>query len=257
MPAKTNPIGAVDPALVKMGFTRIRPRTGPKRMSMEVSGKTKAGKTRLILKSTPPIGVLNTDRSLKDLLELDEFADLDLVVKDFSGIFTPGEQLSQAEAKALESDFARSYRQLYESKVIRSIGISKWTTLWEVARFAEFGVASMKAHHYVPVNLRMRGYLGMFDRGGKNLILEQDVKEEWVGDKPTGRFIIDGFKYTPGLVQVNAQMWREDGGGDFVLGITGNALDGSLVGMEFRNDDIDFKKIASYAVPGTTIKDWR
>lgn len=255
MKAKINPLGPVDPKLAALGFQRIKP-VRIKRITAEVSGKTKVGKTRLMLTMTPPIGIINTDRDLEDLLP--EFPDVDLVVVDLSKDFVPGEQLTQNQAKMLEAKFFKAYQGLMDSKGIRSIGISKWTTLWEVARFAEFGVASVKAHHYVPVNLRMRGYLQAAKECHKNVLLEQDMKEEWVNEKPTGRWIVDGFKYTPGLMQLNMQMAREeDGDRDFVLSIAGCGVNAELVGQEFRNDEIDWKKLAPLVLEDTDPADWR
>lgn len=255
---KKGPIQGVDPDLADLGFKRIKPvrRT---RISMEVSSKTKAGKTRLTLTMTEPIGILNTDRALEDILP--EFPNVDVIVKDFSQKIAPGEKLNQAQAKLLEAEFDEAYQALMEHKHIRSVSVDKWTTIWEVARFAEFGVASVKAHHYVPVNLRMRGYASRYQEHNKNVLFLQDMKEEWVGDKPTGRFIVDGFKYTPGLVQVNAFMWREeetdaeDQG--FRLKITGCGLNAELVGWEFKNEGIDFRKIASMVLVDTKASDWR
>jgi len=255
MKPKGNPIGIVDPDLARLGFVRIKP-VRQKRISMEVSGPTKTGKTRLILTMTEPIGILNTDRSLQDILP--EFPNVDLIVKDFSDKFTPGEALTQKQAKLLEREFASAYQGLLEHKHVRSIGVDKWTTIWEVARYAEFGVASMRAHHYVPVNLRMRGYASGYQGHDKNVLLVQDVKEEWIGEKSTGRLIIDGFKYTPGLMQVNASMRREEGDDrEFVLGITGCGLNADLVGYEFKGKSVDFKKIAPMVLLDTTASDWK
>lgn len=260
---KTNPFGAVDPALAKLGFSRIKP-VRKRRISVEVSSKTKGGKTRFGLTGPQPVGILNTDRSLDDILP--EFPDVDVIVKDFSNKFVPGEELSQNEAKALEADFARAYRALYEARGVRTIMVDKWTTLWEVARYAEFGKASVKAHHYVPVNLRMRGYLGMFQQHDKNLILTQDVKEEWIGEKPTGRWIVDGFKYTPGMMQVNAFMWREETGDrEFMMRIDGCSLNAELVGWEFSSGDesplkygaISWASVATMVMPDTKVSDWQ
>lgn len=251
--AKTNPMKGVDPSLSKLGFSRIKP-VRRKRISMEVSGKTKTGKTRLALTMTPPIGLINTDRSLEDILP--EFPDVDLVVKDLGPMFSPGQPLSQKQAQQIEAQFSSAYDALLESHV-RSIVVDKFTTIWEVARFAEFGVASVKAHHYVPVNLRMRGYIGKFQQHDKNLLLIHEVKEEWKNEQPTGRWIVDGFKYTPGLVQVNGFMDREEGGGDFILSITGCALNAELVGWDFKGEDVNWPNLASMVMPETKKGDWQ
>jgi len=252
---KTNPLAGVDPVLAKLGFTRIKP-TKRNWFSMEVSGKTKTGKSRLSLKMTEPIGILNTDRSLLDVLEEDEFKAVDFVVKDFSQKIAPGEELDQRQAQMLEREFASGYQGLMEHKLMRSVSIDKWTTIWEVARYAEFGKASVKAHHYVPVNLRMRRYASLYQEHNKNVMFIEDVKEEWVAEKSTGRWIVDGFKYTPSLVQVNAVMGRDEDL-DFYLEITGSGLNTSVVGTKLYNDEIDFKRLALMVLPNTLPGDWK
>jgi hypothetical protein len=254
MPGKSNPIGAVDPELAKLGFKRLKARRIP-RISMEVSGKTKGGKTHLMMTMTEPIGIINTDRALDDILP--EFPDVDFVLKDLSPMFAPGQELGQKEAQLIEREFSRAYDGLLGNRHVRSIGIDKWTAMWEVARYAEFGRASVKAHHYVPVNMRMRGYLMKYQSHDKNLLLLQDVKEEWINEKPTGRYIVDGFKYTPGLMQVNAFAYREEEGNRlFKLQITGCGLNSDLMGWEFEGDGVDWHKIAPMVLPDTKASDW-
>lgn len=252
----SNP-GPVDPALAKLGFTRIKP-VRIKRITMEVSGLTKTGKTRLGLTMPQPIGLINTDRSLTDVLP--EFPNVDVSVIDLSGMFNEGEELSQGQAKAIEQKFSAAYRALLAHPRVRSVVVDKWTAMWEVARYAEFGKASVKAHHYVPVNLRMRGYLTAVQNTAKNVLLIQDTKEEWINEKPTGRLIVDGFKYTPSLVQVNAQMRREspaDEDAGFRLAITGCGVNADLMGWEFENEDINWPKIGSMALTDTKMSDWK
>lgn len=250
---KSNPIGAVDPALVKLGFHRIQPNR-KKRITAEVSGRTKEGKSHLMMTMTEPIGILNTDRALEDLLP--EFPNVDVIVKDLSHLFTPGEALTKTQGQKIEREYSEGYQALLGHRHIRSVGVTKWTTIWEVARYAEFGVASVKAHHYVPVNMRMRGYLGKATESDKNLLLEQDLKEEWINEKSTGRWIVDGFKYTPGLVQLNAVASRDEDG-DFHLVVTGCGLNADLVGWDFVNDKIDWHSIAPMVMAETTAKDWK
>lgn len=251
---KVNPIGQVDLELARLGFKRLDP-TRRRRISMELSGKTKTGKTRFGLTMTEPIGILNTDRALDDILP--EFPHTDLVVKDLSDMFPVGEALSDKEAKLIEAEYARGYNGLMEHKHVRSVMVDKWNTMWEVARFAEFGRASVKAHHYVPVNLRMRGYLLKFQQHDKNLLLIQDVKEEWLNDKPTGRWVVDGFKYTSGLVQVNLFMSRDENK-VFHMEVQGCGLNADLVGWDFTDKMINFKQnLAPMVLADTDPKDWR
>lgn len=255
MAVKTNPMKGVDPALAKLGFNRIKP-VRKKRLSMDVKGKTKSGKSRLIFQMPQPIGILNFDRSLDDLIA--EFPDVDVIVKDMSHMISPGEALTQQEAQAIEAEFKKGYDALLNHQHVRSVGIDKGTTLWEVARYAEFGSASARAHHYVAVNLRMRGYLLAYQQHMKNVVITHDLKEEYVDEKPTGRMIIDGFKYTESLMQVNTTMWREEKDDrEFKLRIDGCALNAGVVGEELEDDNITFGQIALLVLEDTQPSDWR
>jgi hypothetical protein len=252
---KSNPIGPVDPALAKLGFQRVRT-DRKKRIIAELGGKTKTGKSRFGLTLTEEIGVLNTDRSLEDLLP--EFPEVRVVVKDLSGMFDPGKELNQKEAVLIQSEFDRGYRALLASPRIKSVMVDKWNTVWEVVRYAAFGRASVKPHHYVAVNMQMRGYLAMAQQSDKNVLLIQDLKEEWVNEKPTGRWVVDGFKYTGGLAQLNLVASRdEEGGRDFHLEVTGCGTNAALVGWDFKNEKINFREnVAKLVLPDTEAKDW-
>jgi hypothetical protein len=224
---------------------------------MESSGDTKSGKTRLIFTMPEPIAIVNFDRSLQDILP--EFPDKDFVVMDFSERYAGAEDANQAQAKMLEKEFAAGLRGLFEHRHVKSIAVDKGTTLWEVVRVAEWGrISNIKAHHYVPVNARMRAYMSWYIAHNKNFMVTHDAKEEWVNEKPTGRMLVDGFKYTSSLMQVNVIMSREkDGDRDFVLEVTGCGTNADLVGWEFKGEDIDFKKIALKAMDDTLPSDWR
>lgn len=251
---RKDPIGAVDSRLKVLGFTRIKAVRKAK-LSMDARGRTKSGKSRLMLTMPEPIGILNFDRSLETLLSEEGFKNKDVVVKDLTKFIRPGEKLTRSEAQKAEAEFAEAYRALLSHPKIKSVGVDKGTTLWEIMRFAEFGQASAKAHHYVPVNLRMRGYLMMPEDHNKNVIFLHDLKEEWAGEKPTGRWVADGFKYASSLVQENVDLYRDDDG-DFVLKLQGSALDGTAVGTEWYGEDIDFVKIAAQ-ITDTLPSEWR
>lgn len=256
-----DPIGPVDPSLVKLGFSRIKPNR-IKRIGMEVSGDTKCGKTHLIMTMTEPIAIINFDRSLQDILP--EFPGVDLIVKDFSDMYgeiedSTNPQARMTKAKAAEAQFAAALKGLFEHRHVRSIAVDKGTTLWELIRVAEWGnISNIKAHHYVPVNARMRAYMSMYMAHDKNFLVTHDTKEEWVNEKPTGRQLVDGFKYTSSLMQVNASMWRDkDGDRDFKMEITGCGTNAELVGWEFVGADVNWKKIAPMVLDDTVAADWK
>ena len=53
--------------------------------------------------------------------------------------------MTKKEAEQAEREFADCYVALLEDPLVRSVGIDKGTTLWEVLRYAQFGSASMRA----------------------------------------------------------------------------------------------------------------
>jgi len=239
-----------------LGFERPR-RTRQRRQCWLGAGKTKTGKTRFGLTFPGPIAVLSFDRAIEDVLH--EVPGADVVVKDFTRSFKLGEPMTQAQAQAVEAEFAKAYLGALEHKDIRTVMIDKGTTLWEIMRYAEWGkIDHVKAHHYVGVNSRMRRYLLAFQDSTKNVYIVDDVKEEWDDNgKPTGQFKREGFKHTPGLVQVCASFERVEKGKDFFMTLEECALNSSLIGWKFEGPEIDFRQIAGMVMTDSVAEDWK
>ena len=225
------------------GYGFIGPDTERQRFQCWLgSGKIKTGKTRFGLTFPGPIAVINFDRQIEDLIA--EFPDVDVVVKRLEQ--SPW-GATQAEAQALEMDFSRALKAAHANPHIRTVMIDKVTTLWELVRFAEFGkLAGVRPRNYEAANLRMRGYLSLYQASGKNAYYVEDVKDEWLDDKPTGRVIRDGFKQSAGIAQVVVSFDRE--GKSFGMAFD-ECINSTLIGTRFNGEDINFKGLAPLVMP--------
>lgn len=237
-------------SLSSLGFKR--PEFKPvRRLSMLAYGKTKTGKSRFGLTMPGPIAVINFDRALTDLLP--QFPKKKILLLDLSGEYAGG--LNQKKAERLEAQFAAAWAEALKSKEVRSVMVDKTSTLWEIVRWAEFGkIDHVKPHHYVPVNSRMRSYISSVIDSDKNVLMIDDTKEEWVNEKPTGRFVRDGFKHSDSLVQISLQFERKDK--TFTTTVDSCAMNADLAGWEFEDENINFPELATMAVPDSNREDW-
>lgn len=216
------------------------------------SGKIKTGKTRFGLTFPGPIAVINFDRQIEDLIA--EFPSTEVVVKSFIERIPFGTALTQAEAKALEADFARSLKMAHANPHVRTVMIDKETTLWEIPRLAEFErLSGVRARNYEAVNLRMRSYLSLYQTSGKNAYYVDDVRDEWVDDKQTGRVIRDGFKQAAGIAQVVVSFDRV--GKEFSMTFE-ECINTSLLGTRFTGEDVNFKSLAPLVMPDVDPTVW-
>jgi hypothetical protein len=217
-----------------------------------VYGLTKTGKTRFALTAPAPIAFINFDRSLEDVLP--DFKGLDIGIADYSDDLGV---LDQAAATKVMARFQTDYAAALADPRVKTVVVDKLTTLWEVMRWARLGkVTQVRPHHYTQVNQEMRQYMLMPQATDKNVIFIEDVKEEWLNEKSTGRMVRDGFKHGSTLVQLELEFTRNEDEIDmeedelgFHAIIKGSSVSAAMVGFDFEGDQIDFKFIAEALLP--------
>jgi len=241
----------------KLGFTKADTRVR-KRLIVGVEAREKCGKTNFVLTAPGPIVLFDFNDSLEGVIH--KFADdKDIYVSDYTktgNILSP-----DAWVKAWEQ-FKKEYISALKSPDVRSVDVDTATEQWELIRMARFGkILQVMPHMYAPVNAEFRDLIYMAYSSNKNLILTHKKKEEYVADKKnpaisnrTGKYIRSGFSDSAYMVQVNLNLDRDDQG--FVATILDCRQNPFVVGLELRDEMINFPTLASLVLPETSEGDW-
>lgn len=233
-----------------------------KRLILSVEALQKRGKTNFALTAPGPICVHNFDSGLEGVAH--KFADKDLFSCEYRLPLSnrlpgsPTTPLVDAAIKVWE-EFVSNYRA--SLKRFKSVVIDTESESWELARLARLGkLASVLPHQYTTVNSEYRELLRLALDSDANLILLRKMKKEYINDKPTGGYIGSGFGDTGFIVQCTLHGYREDGAeglDKFKMRVVDCRQNPLLGGTIITGTDINFPKLATMILPGTTEDDWK
>jgi hypothetical protein len=202
-------------------------------------GPEKVGKNHFGFTAPGPIAVLSFDIGLEGTVEkfLREGKDIRYVEYEFAK-----NDCSQEAAQVMVEQFMVDYALAL--KVARTVIIDTETELWDLFRYAEFGVnqqgvSTDKPKDYVKLNSKYRDFIQQAYDGGVNLQLIQKVKERWKTNEkgspvPSGNFEPSGFKEAGYIVQASLRhLWdKEQGFGVEIMNCRQNM---GLAGETFWN----------------------
>lgn len=171
---------------------------------------------------------------------------------------------------------------------LRTLVIDTGSEAWELMRQVEFGrLTKVMPHHYSQVNAKMRDMVRAALESDVNVIWLHQLDCQWkenLEGKARKTNILErvGFKRMANLVQANLLVYRDVEGGreikwkwgeedpyifdtdgrdegkdlGFRLRFGNCRQDPTLVGMELRNDMVDFKAVAQMLQPDSSEDDW-
>ena len=122
-----------------------------------------------------------------------------------------------AKAKSTLDSIIADYRQALQEGY-RTIGWDKFFLIWELVRVAEFGkVEQVPEGQYAAVNWKMRSWVNEAKNFGANLILVNEMGEEWKDSmidgkrqsSRTGRWKRVGWKGTQNVATLILRMFRK------------------------------------------------
>lgn len=237
----------------------------PYRLIWRSYGPEKTGKDHFGLTAPGPIAIQSFDIGLEGVVE--KFLKAPLGPKEIRAVEYEFDKnaCSQDDAKALRDQFVEDFELALTQA--RTIIWDTETELWEVFRYAEFGVMSDAPKNYVKLNSEYRDLIQRAYDGGVNLQLIQKVKEKWISVeavvaatgrkklKPqnTGEMEPTGFREAGYLVQVNIQhSWTKEEG--FALQIINCRQNMAIAGETFYNTS--FPELASLVFPESEMENW-
>jgi hypothetical protein len=226
-------------------------------------GPEKTGKNHFGFTAPGPIAVLSFDIGLEGTVEkfLRAGKDIRYVEYEFAK-----NDVSQEAAQVMVAQFMGDYAKALE--VARTIIIDTETELWDLFRYAEFGVnkqgvSTDAPKDYVKLNSNYRDFIQQAYDGGVNLQLIQKVKERWKTNEkgspvPSGNFEPSGFKEAGYIVQASLSHsfeGRDEAGvPQFGIEVKNCRQNMALAGECFTN--IDFPTLAQLVFPDSTEENW-
>lgn len=236
------------------GFKNAKERESLNRIIVSLSGLEKQGKTHFSLTAPGPIAFFSVDIGEEGVI----------------GKFMDTKRIEVYEVEHLGEDaadkapdewkrFINAYRFALRHGDFKTIVLDTATELWELLRLSRFGrLTQVMPHHYGPVNAEFRTLIREAYGFNKNLILLHKMKQEYIGEKKTGKWERAGFSDTGFLVQVNARAYRysESDGGNFAIQVDDCRQNPDLCEMEFEGPMCNFQMLACNVLPDVDPANW-
>lgn len=228
-----------------------------RRLIMALRAFDKDGKTTFGLTVPKPVMYLNFDRKIEQVV-LDNLGitESDIYIKEIRFDSRDAQDVCKKIWNSVEESIIWA---LEESTSIRSIVADTETEMWELARMAEFGqVTEVMPYRYTKLNAAYGSLLDKCDKYDKNIVLLRKMKKQYKNDKWNGKYEVSGFGKVKDKVQVNAEMYREEGqdGKDvFTLEIINNGLVAGMNHQPFSGEMCSFPWVAAM-LTGTTPDEW-
>jgi hypothetical protein len=246
------------------GFTSLDTATYP-RLIVAAQARWKRGKSHFALTAPKPMVFYNIDDGLEGVsAKFAEFKD-DILLYELP---TPDklQEDGQDEAEKIWTKFEDSFTASLRCSDVRTIVVDTATELWEILRLARFGsLSKIKGFSkeaakfaYTPVNREFRGFLRQIAKHPeKSLILNHQMKPEYIDDKRTGRYERAGFGNIEFIAQAVIELDRRDPSEDdpnhtFLLKVLDSRHNPSVNGLVLENEMCSFPMLASMVIEGTS-----
>lgn len=239
-------------SLENFGFS-LAPLEIPHRLIAAINGHRGKGKTHQGLTAPGPIALFNLDLGLSGVVQKFRREGKIVVVNDMKVPAT------QQEAVAEWERFLKAWTAALRARDIRSIVIDTESELWELIRMARFGaLTQIMPYMYTPVNAEYGRTLREIMTSDKNLILLRHVKPVYINDKRTKEYEAAGFGGVEKIVEVVADVWREEEADTptWNLTITKCRSQPTLDGETLSGIMASFPWLAAQAIEGTSVEDW-
>ena len=238
--------------LASLGFIPAETIIVQPRLVMSIAGLEKQGKTHFALTAPGDIAFFNLDSRIEGVIH--KFTgDKTIHVVDIN---VPEDPVA---AKTQWEKFTKAYMVCLQDKAIRTIIIDTATELWELLRMFRFGkLTQIMPMQYGPVNAEFRAIIRKpYSLGSTNVIFLHKMKKEYINNNPTGEYERAGFNDMGFIVQVNAQVYRDEGkDGEFHIYIKDSGQNPEIAGEDLPGVLCDFPTVASLVLPDTNVTDW-
>lgn len=223
-------------------FTRSR-----HRLIVMVQGKQKTGKTHFALtaESDGLLKYQSFNLGLEGVIDrpgvpwnIDniQVAEYDLTEFPVNGTDTE-------RAVAADSIWQRYLANQYDAiDTASTVVVDFEADAWELFRVARSGRENPEKQAYLSISPEYRRHFNAFLQSDCNLIVIEPMKEEWKGNKATGKDVAAGFKDMPYVAQVIVETYKRPGQ-DYGIIVRDCRINPELEGMELPNDFVTLKEM--------------
>ncbi len=206
-----------------------------RRLIAHVMGREKSGKTNFALTAPAPIILFDFDYGLEGVVQ--KFAKEKEIYSSEFRIHEISADRFVAEWDRFRTEFKIALNDPAVETVVWDTG----TEVWELLRMARFGkLTQVRPHNYGPVNAEMRGMIRDAYSSDKNLIIISKMTEQYVNDKFTGTYVMQGFKDIPYSSQINIMTQRTKDN-EFTATILDCRQNASIMGLELEGSLVNFQ----------------
>lgn len=207
------------------------------RLIAHVMGREKSGKTNFSLTAPDPIILFDFDYGLEGVVH--KFATSKKIYTSEYRIH----EISPGKFVAEWDRFKNEFKIALNDPEVRSVVWDTGTEVWELLRMARFGkLTQVMPHNYGPVNAEMRGLIRDAYSSDKNFIIVNKMTEQYLNDKPTGKFVFQGFKDIPYSSQINIHTQRNEDN-EFQATIVDCRQNAAVMGIVLEGPLVDFQVV--------------
>jgi len=246
------------------------------RMICSVVGRDKKGKTHYSLTAPAPIAFFNLNTGLEGVVQKfeKEIWEFRLELPKELGSAESDKDAKRAAAIDMKNlammeveKFLKGWKTALLNAQVKTIVIDTASELWALYRLAEFGKSTqVPPHLYNYLNAKFKREINKIYATNKNLILLHQMKEEYIENAPTGKYIREGFKEIGHMVQTNliATRMKEktkyplpgQPNPPFVIIVENSRTNPDLLETEFVGMMATFPMVSSM-ITGTPPKEWK
>lgn len=214
------------------------------RIILSISALEKCGKTHFSLTAPSPIAFFSTDVGEEGVVS--KFRDKSIFIMYLNRFEESDSDVTEQASKEFIR-FRTAYLRVFREPDIKTIVWDTATEIWELLRLARFGrLTQVMPYQYGPVNAEFRALIREANDHDKNLILLHKMRPVYINDKRTDKYERSGFSDTGFLVQINAEMFYEDG--EFTLRVKDCRQNPALAGVELTGPICNFDVLKSMAL---------
>jgi len=178
---------------------------------VSVSGKPKSGKTHFTMTFPQPIKLFSFDLGAEYVYKA-RFPDKKIDIVEYPLPIVDSLDGGHPWAEDMWKEIQKDIYDSIAGAKYKTIVIDPCSVVWDICRFSFAEEQNRnklgKARDYGEPNARMRGLFLRAAVSGVNLVATSYLKEEYKEDKPTGNYILDGWKHTIGMVDVHLTIER-------------------------------------------------
>ncbi len=228
------------------GFTFDIP-DASQRGIFNIQGLEKSGKTSLALSLPKPIGLIALEKRTLDTA-IPYIKRGEVAVMDFTRLrlkeVSKNRQTTAVEYKEAWNQVVGAIHGVLDSPFLKSLVIDPATDYYDLGRLAHLGaLQGVLSREYGIFYAELKSLFWDMYESSKSVAVVHRLQNEYIADKKTGRYVLDGWNQMPDQVQVNVTAWRNPADNSFHATIDNCGINANLNGTDWVNEMANLEMI--------------